>query len=223
MGYLPQALLNYLVRLGWSHGDQEVFSRRELIEKFSLQHVGKAAAVFNPEKLLWINAEYIKASAPEKLIPLVMPFLADEDEAARGRADDAAWFSRAIATLQERSRTLLELANSLKYYLRDEVALDEKAAKKFVNADTKPFLEAVAGRLDALAPDQWSVAAVEAVFNSLMAELGVALGKLAQPVRVAATGNTVSPGIYEVLEIVGRRRSIKRLERAIASIDGKGV
>jgi glutamyl-tRNA synthetase len=231
MGYLPQALLNYLVRLGWSHGDQEVFTREELIEKFSLEHVGKAAAVFNPEKLLWINAEYIKHSAPEKLIPLVMRFLADEDTGILqpgpmplgGSVGDAAWFARAIATLQERSRTLLELANSLKYYLREDVALDEKAAKKFINADTKPFLEAVIGRLDALPPDQWSVAAVEAVFNSLMAELGVQLGKLAQPVRVAMTGNTVSPGIYEVLEIVGRERSIKRLQRAIASIGQDGI
>jgi glutamyl-tRNA synthetase len=226
MGYLPEALLNYLVRLGWSHGDQEVFTRGELIEKFSLANVGKAAAVFNPEKLLWVNAEYIKHSAPDKLIPRVMPFLADEAAGILepgpaplgGRVEDAAWFSRAISTLQERSRTLLELANSLKYYIRDDVALDEKAARKFINAETKPFIEAVAGRLDAL--ELWSAASIEAVFNSLMTELGVQLGKLAQPVRVALTGNTVSPGIYEVLEVVGRERSLKRLRRAIASIGG---
>ncbi|MEO5359385.1 MAG: glutamate--tRNA ligase [Nitrospirota bacterium] len=211
MGYLPEALLNYLVRLGWSHADQEIFSKAELIEKFSLEHVGSSAAVFNPEKLLWMNSEYIKAKPPADLIPLLTPFI---DTVGL----DNIWLARAIATLQERSRTIIELANSLRYYIEETVAIDEKAGKKFLTAETKPYITALIERLSAIADSGFTVKEIESVFTGLMTEYNVQLGKVAQPARVALTGNTVSPGIFEVIELVGKERTIKRLQMALARI-----
>ncbi|MBF0320390.1 MAG: glutamate--tRNA ligase [Nitrospirae bacterium] len=206
MGYLPEALLNYLVRLGWSHGDQEIFSMNELIEKFSLEHVGSSAAVFNPEKLLWMNGEYIKAALPETLIPLMEGIPAQDNK----------WLARAIATLQERSRTTIELANSLRYYIDEDVTIDEKAGKKFLTSETKPYLTALIDKLTAL--EDFTTKEIEAIFMGLIAEFGVQLGKIAQPARVAITGNTVSPGIFEVIEIVGKEQTINRLRNALAQI-----
>ncbi|QWR78679.1 glutamate--tRNA ligase [Candidatus Magnetomonas plexicatena] len=215
MGYLPEALLNYLVRLGWSFGDQEVFSVDELTEKFSLESVGKSSAVFNPEKLLWLNSEYIKNSDLARLASFVKPFLLSMNIVDNSYVFDEGWLASAIATLLERSRTLIELANSLRYYIADTVEIDEKAGKKFITQDTKPFLTAVADKLKNL--EDFTPKEIEGVFLSLMSEHNVALGKIAQPVRVAITGNTVSPGIYEVLEIVGKEKSLRRLNRAIES------
>lgn len=116
-GYLPDALVNYLVRLGWSYGDQEVFSREELISHFSFENVGKSSAVFNPEKLLWLNSQYIMNSSPEKLSTLVAPFLIREHIIEEGQDMDTQWLSRAVNTLRERAKTLTELADSLRYYI----------------------------------------------------------------------------------------------------------
>ncbi|MBF0519599.1 MAG: glutamate--tRNA ligase [Nitrospirae bacterium] len=221
MGYLPEALLNYLVRLGWSFGDQEVFSIEELTEKFSLASVGKSSAVFNPEKLLWLNSEYIKNSDPARLVSYVKPFLLSMKIVDETYVFDEGWLTQAIATLQERSRTLLELSNSLRYYIADTVEIDEKAGKKFINQETKPFLTAVADKLKCV--ESFCAKEIEGVFLSLMSEHNVALGKIAQPVRVAITGNTVSPGIYEVLDIVGKEKSLKRLKSAIESISNTAL
>ncbi|MBF0538586.1 MAG: glutamate--tRNA ligase [Nitrospirae bacterium] len=215
MGYLPQALLNYLVRLGWSSGDQEVFSIRELTEKFSLDNVGKSSAVFNPEKLLWLNAEYIKSASPDELIPLVEPFVSAQGVDCS--ALDPVWFSAAIKTLQERCRTLSELANSLRYYIAQDVEIDEKAAKKFINEASRVYLLAVRDALEQL--QDFRAAEIERMFVEMMSRFEVQLGKIAQPVRVAITGNTVSPGIFEVIELVGKERSVKRLDKAIALIE----
>ncbi len=216
MGYLPEALLNYLVRLGWSHGDQEIFSKEELIEVFSLEAVGKSAAVFNPDKLLWINSQYIKDSSPDYIAELLVPFLEREGLVGEGGQIDRQWLKRAVVTLQERSRTLLEMARSMRYYILDHVELDPKAREKFINEKTKPLLEDVR---DALARiEDFRAEEIEKVFMTLVERHNTKLGKIAQPVRVAITGNTVSPGIFEVLEIVGRERAVKRLERAIEGI-----
>ncbi|MBF0458552.1 MAG: glutamate--tRNA ligase [Nitrospirae bacterium] len=211
MGYLPEALLNYLVRLGWSHADQEIFTLAELIDKFSLEHVGSSAAVFNPEKLLWMNGEYMKAKSPEELSPLITPFAGSIDM-------DKTRLEKAIGTLQERSRTIVELANSMRYYIEEDVVIDEKAGKKFLNSETKPYLTAILERLTAIADNDFTAKEIEAVFMGLLAEFGVQLGKIAQPARVALTGNTVSPGIFEVIEIVGKEWTIKRLQKALAGI-----
>jgi glutamyl-tRNA synthetase len=216
MGYLPEALLNYLVRLGWSHGDQEIFTMKEMIESFSLDHVGSSSTVFNPEKLLWINAEHIKKHTPQELIPLVMPFLIEQGIVDASNSPDINWLSRAIVTLLERCRTLVELANSLRYYIRDDITIDEKAGKKFLNPTTLPLLNAVISGLNELT--DFSASEIEKLFLDLMTKHDVKLGLLAQPIRVALTGNTVSPGIYEVLELLGKERSINRIQKAIKSI-----
>jgi len=217
MGYLPEALLNYLVRLGWSYGDQEIFTMEELIKYFTFENVGKAAAVFNPEKLLWINSQYIIGSAPEKLAELVRPFLLKEGTIVEDQALDEAWLSKAIKTLQERAKTLVELARSLRYYLADEVEYDPKAREKFLNEKNLPLLKDLSTELPSLT--DFSHEGLERLFKALVEKNGVKLGALAQPVRVAMTGGTESPGIFEVLEVLGREKTQKRLEKAIRTIE----
>lgn len=216
MGYLPDALVNYLVRLGWSYGDQEVFTRKELIEHFSLEDIGRSAAVFNPEKLLWLNSKYINNSSPEMLVELVMPFLIKKGIIQEGQSLDKEWLSRAIATLKERSRTSIELANSLRYYIAEYVEYDLKAKERFLNEKSLPYLVELKDAIISL--ENFIAAEIEKVFISLVEKHNIKLGDIAQPVRVAITGNTVSPGIFEVLEIVGKEKTLKRLEKAITEL-----
>jgi glutamyl-tRNA synthetase len=216
MGYLPDALVNYLVRLGWSHGDQEVFSREELITYFSFENVGNAAAVFNPEKLLWLNQQYIISTDPEKLAERVIPFLVKENIISEGQSIDAAWLARAVKTLQERAKTLVELAKSLRYYIVEDIPIDEKAKDKFLNEKSLPLLKDLRDTLASHA--DFSPAGLEPVFKGIVEKHGVKLGALAQPVRVAMTGGTESPGIYEVLEVLGKEKTLKRLEKAMSII-----
>ncbi len=219
MGYLPDAVVNYLARLGWSHGDQEIFTRQELIEFFTFDNVGKAASVFNPEKLLWLNGQHIMNTPPERLAELVIPFLVregiikDEDEVDRG------WLSRAIVTLRERSKTLLELARSLRYYIVEDVEYEEKAKGKFLTGDRADLLLELRHALSGVEP--FTAQNIEAVFRSIIEKRGIKLGALAQPVRVAMTGGTASPGIFEVLEIVGKDKALRRLDRAIKVSSGQ--
>jgi len=216
MGYLPDALVNYLVRLGWSHGDQEVFSREELITFFSFDNVGNAAAVFNPEKLLWLNHQYIMAASPERLAEQVIPFLEKAKIIAEGQAPDTAWLAKAVKTLQERAKTLVDLASSLRYYIAEEIEFQEKAKEKFLNEKSLPLLKDMKDALAACA--DFSPAGLEQAFRAVVEKHGVKLGAVAQPVRVAMTGGTESPGIYEVLEVLGKEKTLRRLEKAILSI-----
>ena len=210
MGYLPEAILNYLVRLGWSHGDQELFSREELIEKFSLESVGKSAGVFNPEKFLWVNFHYLKTRPLSQLAEEIVPYIV-----AKGYPvpQDKSWLERMIKTLQERSRTLVELVDSAHFYLTDDIAIDEKAAKKFLTPEVSQPLSKLIERLSAL--DEFSEANIESAFSGVLEEFGLSMGKLAQPVRVALTGSTVSPGIHEVIAVLGKERTIRRLQSAL--------
>lgn len=208
-GYLPDALVNFLARLGWSHGDQELFTRAELVDFFGLEHVGASPAVFNPEKLLWTNFQWLKATAPEELAAAVRSFLP-----AAGVPDppDGAWLVRAVALLRDRARTLVELAAQLRTYLADAITLDAAAAAKHLTPAVAAPMDDLGARLAAL--PAWDVAAIESVFRAVVQTHGLALGKLAQPVRVALTGGTASPGIFEVLELLGRDRALARLAAA---------
>jgi glutamyl-tRNA synthetase len=207
-GILPDALINFLVRLGWSHGDQEFFSRSELIEIFSLKNVGKSAGIFNPDKLLALNADHIKALAPEKLAPHLLPFIAQHNL----EATEGAYLNGAIATLQSRSKTLEEMAQSISFYLKDIDAYEEKGAKKFFKATALSPLELLIEKLTAL--DAFTEEALEKVFLAVMEETGLKLGKIAQPVRIALTGTTVSPGIFEIIEVLGKEKTLARLAAA---------
>jgi len=216
MGYLADALVNYLVRLGWSYGDQEVFTREELIKYFSFENVGKSSAVFNPEKLLWLNSQYIIKSNPDELAEIVIPFLENAGTIQKGQVIDRQWLSKAIKTLQERAKTLIELATSLKYYIVEDVEYNEKAKAKFLNEKSLPYLEELKNAIES--SDDFSPHGLEAIFKAIVEKHEIKLGALAQPVRVAITGGTESPGIFEVLEIIGKDKTLKRLERAIKAI-----
>lgn len=213
MGYLPAALVNYLVRLGWAHGDQEVFTREELVGCFSLGNVGKSAAVFNPEKLLWLNSQYINNSSPEDLARQVVPFLVSDGVISPEEALDMQWLSKAITSLKERSRTLVELAHSLRYYILDAVEIDPKAAGKFLKPEHLGTLSELTGLLAGIA--DFSAGNIEQAFVSLAEKHQLKLGDIAQPARVAITGTSASPGIFEVMEIVGKEKVLKRLTQAM--------
>ena len=209
-GYLPEALINYLARLGWSHGDQEVFSREELIEKFSFENVVSSPAVFNPEKLLWLNSHYIHEGDTGRLADLLQPFLVGEG-VAEGR--DASLLSKVIPALQTRSRTLVEMAQGAACFFKDAIEMDAPAQAKFLTPEIRPLLMELIERLNTASA--FTASEMETVFKNVMDEKGIKLSKLAQPVRVALTGRTVSPGIYEVMEILGKDRSLQRLKKAI--------
>lgn len=208
MGYLPDAVLNYLVRLGWSHGDQEFFSREELISKFSLEHIGKSAGVFDPNKLQALNADHIQAASPEALAVHLAPFLA-----ARGIEDPVPKYLEAvIETLQTRSKTLLEMADGAVFYFQEKIVYEAKAAQKFLKPAILEPLRLLIAQMEA--QDVFTEPSVESAFVHTMEKSGLKLGKIAQPVRVALTGKTVSPGIFEIIRVLGKEATLKRLKQA---------
>jgi glutamyl-tRNA synthetase len=212
-GYLPQALNNYLVRLGWSHGDQEIFSHAELIEAFSLDALGSSPGVFNPEKLEWVNAQHLKRTPLAELARLVKPFIAARGWTVPG---DDAWLERMVATLQERAKTLVELVDLAAYYFIDQITIDPAAASKHLR---KANPDAICDLRAALAAaPTWTTASIQHAFESVRTRYELSLGALAQPVRVALTGGTVSPGIFEVAEVIGRGRVLARLDQALTLI-----
>ncbi len=212
-GYLPDAIVNFLARLGWSYGDKEIFTREELISLFNLEQVGKANAIFNAEKLLWLNSEYIKMTPEEELFSLVKPFLIKENYLREDANIELSWAAKAIRSLKERCRTLKELAHAMRYYLLDSVEIDPKAKEKYINPKSAGLIEELIEKLSCL--EEFTQDRIEKIFIDIVNEKKIKLGDIAQPVRVAITGNTVSPGIYEVLEIVGKEKTLKRLRRII--------
>ena len=211
LGYFPEALLNYLVRLGWSHGDQEIFSLQEMFAYFDFANCGKSAGIFNAEKLLWLNFHYMKELPLGRLVRDVKPFIALKGWTVPG---DDAWLEKMVATLRERAKTLVELVEFASFYLNDEIAIDPKAAAKFLKPEIAEPLGAVANELDALGAG-FTETSIQTAFERVLARFGLKLGQLAQPVRVALTGGTVSPGIYEVIAVLGRPRTVARLSAAI--------
>ncbi len=213
MGYLPDALVNYLVRLGWAYGDQEVFTRDELIRHFFLENIGKSAAVFNPEKLLWLNSQYIIKEDAKNLAEMTLPFLIREGIISEGQELDMEWLFKAVNSLKERVRTLVELANSLRYYMLEHVEIDPKAKEKFLKPENIKYLSELKELLSGLS--DFTAAEIEKIFHAFAEKHGLKLGSIAQPVRVAITGGTASPGLFEVLEIVGKEKVLKRLLKVI--------
>jgi glutamyl-tRNA synthetase len=215
MGFLPDAMINYLVRLGWSHGDQEFFTRDELIEVFDLASIGRSAGVFDMDKLQALNAEHIMASSPRDLVAPLKPFM----DRAGVEIEPGDYIDQVIETLQPRSKTLADMAAAALFYYQDDIAYDEKAAKKFLKPTALEPLRLLADKLDALA--DYTQAGLEDVFKSVMDETELKLGKIAQPVRVALTGRTASPGIFEIIAILGKDRVLPRLQKAISFIEAR--
>jgi glutamyl-tRNA synthetase len=215
MGYLPDAMLNYLVRLGWSHGDQEFFTRAELIEVFDIAHIGRSAGIFDPEKLLALNAAHIQATASLDLIEPLAPFLQKHAVEIK----DDVYAAKVIETLKPRSKTLADMAAQALFYYQEDVSYEEPAANKFLNAAALSPLQLLSEKLEALA--DYTEKNLEDVFANLMEQTGLKLGKIAQPVRVALTGRPASPGIFEIISILGRTRVLPRLRRAVRFIEQK--
>jgi len=216
MGYLPQALLNGLARLGWSYGDQEKFSLEELIEKFSLDHVGKAAGVFNAEKLLDLNAWHIRESSNESLVQHLRPFLEKE---GFGDLEDEK-ISALVSILKVRSKTLVDMVEGARFYLSDEIGYEKKGDHKFLNQDVAPLFEKLCQRIED--PDvPFTRQGLEHMFARFLEEEKITLKQVAQPLRVALTGKTASPGIFEVMELLGKARVLERIRKAAAHIESK--
>ena len=213
MGYLPAALRNYLVRLGWSHGDQEIFSTAEMIEKFDLPQIGRAPARFDFAKLQNLNGHYIRQSADADLLAAIdrlLPHLADgESLAAKMTPRLREQFSAALPSLKERAKTLLDLIDGAHFLLAERpIKLDDKA-KAVLNAQAKALLHDLALDLAAVAP--WSSAGIEQAVRMFAERREQKLGAVAQPLRAALTGRTTSPGIFEVLCVLGKAESIGRI------------
>jgi glutamyl-tRNA synthetase len=209
-GFLPWALLNYLVRLGWSHGDQEIFTLEEMIAVFDIKDLNKAAAAFNPEKLLWLNQQHLMRADPAD----VAPYLRAQLHRIGIETHDEALLEGVVRAQRERAKTLKEMAQNSRYFFTRDIELDPKAARKFLTAAEVPALEELRGRLAAF--PEWSASALNELLKALATELGVGLGKIAQPLRVAVTGSTVSPPIDLTLALLGREITLARLDAAIA-------
>jgi len=210
-GYLPDALLNYLVRLGWSHGDQEVFTREEMIGAFDIHDVNKAASAFNPEKLLWLNQQHMVRAAPATLVP----YLRSQLQRLGLDSTDQTLLEGVIIVQRERAKTLKEMAQNSRFFFGEQIDLDPKAvAKHLAGEESRQLLRTARERLAALTT--WDSASLHTTLNDLATQLGTGLGKIAQPLRVAVTGTAVSPPIDATLALLGRSRSLARIDAALA-------
>jgi glutamyl-tRNA synthetase len=212
MGFLPEALVNYLVRLGWAHGDQEIFSLAQLVEFFSMDAVGKSPAVFNPEKLLWLNAHYIKEASSERLMEEMKSLWPAETQ-----TDDAVFTQKVIIDLQPRVKTLVELANVADFYFTDDVKYEEQAAQKFLTPDISEHLKGIVNAISFV--QNFTKEGLEEFFKTFTQDRNIKFKIIAQPLRVALTGKTVSPGIDEVMVTLGKNRVIKKINDAISYIE----
>lgn len=209
MGYLPAAAVNFLARLGWSHGDQEIFTRDELIRFFSLECVGTAAGVYNPEKAEWCNAQHLRAMAPSELAQAMAPYVA----AAGWPLPSEAELAQLATLLRERASTLVDMVVAGRFFLAGSLDIDPEAEAKHLRAEIYEPLRAVTLQLASL--PEWSEVEIQAAFRATTERFEIKLGKLAQPTRVAITGTDKSPGIFEVLALLGRERSLARLDDAL--------
>jgi glutamyl-tRNA synthetase len=208
-GYLPDALLNYLVRLGWSHGDQEVFTREEMIAAFDIRDVNKAAAAFNPDKLQWLNQQHMMRAPVAQLAAGLRENLARLDV----HTDEMPLLEGVVSAQRERARTLREMAQNSRFFFQDFAQFDDKAARKHLTAEAVPVLAAVREELTAL--PQWNAAAIHNVLDAVAGRNDLPLGRVAQPLRVAISGTAISPPIDLTVALLGRAKSLARVQRAI--------
>ncbi|CAK1827236.1 glutamate--tRNA ligase [Vibrio crassostreae] len=212
-GYLPNALNNYLVRLGWSHGDQEIFSQEEMIEFFSLNAISKSASAFNTDKLLWLNNHYIKTSEPEYVAKYLQWHLdAQKIDTTNGPA-----ITEVIKLVGERCNTLIELAEQSRYFYEDFSEFEAGAAKKHLRGVAKGPLELALAKVEAL--EDFTTANIkDGVIAAVCEELEIGMGKIGMPLRVAVTGGGQSPSVDAVMELVGKERVIARIKMALEFI-----
>jgi glutamyl-tRNA synthetase len=207
-GFLPEAVLNYLVRLGWSHGDQEFFSVEEMVRLFDIADVNKSASAFDVDKLLWLNQQHMMRAPAARIVPVLRWHLDKEGI----QATDDAQLEQIVLSQRERAKTVREMALNSAFFFRAPAAYDEKAVRKHVTAEVLDLLAEASTELGQLS--DWSAPAIHRLINGLSTARGVSLGKLAQPIRLALCGGTVSPPIDATLAILGRAESLSRLQRA---------
>ncbi|HSG98065.1 MAG TPA: glutamate--tRNA ligase [Woeseiaceae bacterium] len=216
-GYLPEAMLNYLVRLGWSYGDQEIFSLQEMIDLFDIADVNQSASSFNPEKLLWINQQHIIATPAEKLGEELMPFLIKAGLDPAEGPDPV----HVAEGFHERAETLLHMASGARYCYEDFEVIDEKSAKKHLRPVILEPLIAAKDRFAEL--EHWGQTAIHEVIQNVASDYDINLGRLGQPLRVAVTSGPVSPPIDVTLWLVGQEKTVRRLEHAIELIEARAA
>jgi glutamyl-tRNA synthetase len=210
-GIMPEALLNFVIRLGWSHGNDEVISREQMLQWFDFSDVGTTSGVWNPEKLLWLNQQWMKLLPESVVAERLLPFLEAKGVSVKGDAR----LEPLVRALRERSNTLEEMATTaVNVYFRSGVTLDEKAAAKHLTGESLNLLRKAREALAAL--PEWKVEALDGVVKTVSEAASVGMGKIAQPIRVAVTGNTTSPGIGETLLLVGRDEALRRIDTALA-------
>jgi len=214
-GFLPEALLNYLVRLGWSHGDQEIFSKQEMTQLFSLESINNSAATFDVDKLLWLNQQYIKDSSKTDLAALLKKRLISQNIEVK----DEQTLEKVVSVQQDRVKTMQEMADTSQYFFADFDEYDEKAAKKNLKQAALPVLKAMQEKFTALS--DWSAEAIHQCIEQYSEESELKLNKIGPPLRVAACGISNSPSIDVTLELVGKETVIKRLAKAAEYIQAK--
>ncbi len=207
MGYLPEALLNYLARLGWASGDKEIIPRKELIQLFNIEAVGKSPSIFNPEKLLWLNGIYIRESKPEDLAPELKRIF----ELRGITIKDESKLLKAVKASQEKEKTLADMANLVQFAFRDEMTPDEASQKILEQPESKIRLQKLKEALSTL--ETFDHEALKGLFDKVLASLGIKLKELAQPARAALCGKTISPGIYDMIELLGKEKTLERLQK----------
>ncbi len=214
-GYIPHALLNYLARLGWSHGDQEIFSLSELIEHFSLEHIGKKGAIFDFEKLAWVNSVYLKAMTDEQIFDAIVADV-DTHFATCYPSWDTETIKRVIALYKERVKTLKMMKEEI--LLVDEGAQErnQEDMLKWITADTPSHLNSIIHVLEQL--DQFDHDSCAAAAKELAAQLGIKLVTLLQPIRLALLGKASGPGVFDLLAVIGKEKTIERLKQFCASL-----
>ena len=208
MGILPIALVNYLLRLGFSYGDKEIFAQDEMIKYFSLDRLNKSAAVFNPDKLIWVNAEHMKIMEPKAILVHLKDFL---DKKCFEFSDD--YLIEAIKTRQTKAQTLVELASEIKFYCVEPQEYEEKGIKKYLKNSVKEPLEYLYKKLEEASFS--NEGSLKRAFEETMERFELKMLKLAQPVRIALTGRTIGPGIYEMLMVLGKDESLKRFRKLL--------
>ena len=204
-GYLPDALLNFLVRLGWSHGDQEVFTRAEMIGNFDIDRVGKSASAFNPDKLLWLNQQHLMRADVRDLATRLQVYL----RRIGVEAPNDARLAAVVEAQRERSKTLVEMAKNSRFLFLPQVEMDPAAAAKYLTPEARTMLQEFHASLSDLA--DWSKSQIHDALTAFATARGLALGKVAQPLRVAVSGSTVSPPIDQTLELLGRDATLARI------------
>lgn len=211
MGFFPHAILNFLARLGWSHGDQEIFSMEEMIEHFNLESVGKSPGVFNPEKLLWLNQHYMKTKSYEEVLAGVEHFIDIPEHRKNAPA-----MQKTIDALRDRAKTLDEMAKLCAFYVQDELVMPDGDRATFLQPSIKPALQLLVEKLHGI--QDWTHEPLQVCFKGVLEEAQLKFKDLGQPLRMILTASPFSPGIYDILEILGKDRSLARIQKVLKDL-----